>query len=107
MPGADPSSLILMPPPTTPPSEEIYVSSAAERDAIATLAEKAWPYFENNQVKWRSKPVTQARLALAIEALADHMRAKKSDIATMTGLTAYREEDGIHITIELGTLPLE
>ena len=83
------------------------MSRAAERDAIATLAEKAWPYFENNLVKWRSKPVTQARLALAIEALLDHMRAKKSDIATMTGLTAYREEDGIHITVELGTLPLE
>ncbi len=83
------------------------MSSAAERDAIATLAEKAHPFFESNQVKWRSKPVTQARLALALEALAEHMRAKKPDIATMTGLTAYREEDGIHLTIELGTLPLE
>ncbi|MFT4287039.1 hypothetical protein [Nocardioides sp.] len=83
------------------------MSTAAERDAIATLAEKAFPYFEANQVKWRSKPVTQARLALAIEALADHMRAKRPDIATMTGLTAYREEDGIHLTIELGTLPLD
>jgi hypothetical protein len=83
------------------------VASAAERDAIASLAEKAWPYFESNQVKWRSKPVTQARLALAIEALLTHMRSKKSDIATMTGLTAYRDEDGIHVTVELGTLPLE
>ena len=81
--------------------------SAAERDAIASIAEKAAPYFEANQVKWRSKPVTQARLALAIEALVQHMRAKKSDIATMTGLTAYREEDGIHITVEVGHLPLE
>ena len=106
MPCARLISSILMAP-SPPPIEEIEVSSAAERDAIASLAEKAWPYFENNQVKWRSKPVTQARLALAIEALADHMRAKKSDIATMTGLTAYREEDGIHITIELGTVPLE
>ncbi len=83
------------------------MSTAAERDAIAALAEKAFPYFESNQVKWRSKPVTQARLALAIEALAEHMRVKRSDLATMTGLTAYREEDGIHVTIELGTLPLE
>ena len=83
------------------------MSTAAERDAVATLAEKAFPYFEANQVKWRSKPVTQARLALAIEALADHMRAKNPDLATMTGLTAYREDDGIHLTIELGTLPLD
>lgn len=83
------------------------MSSVTERDAIATLAEKAIVYFEADQVKWRSKPVTQARLALALEALVEHMRAKKPDIATMTGLTAYREEDGIHLTIELGTLPLE
>ena len=27
-------------------------------------------------------------------------------MATMNGLTAYRDEDGIHVTIELGTLPL-
>ncbi len=83
------------------------MSSAAERDAIASIAEKAWPFFEQNQVKWRSKPVTQARLSLAIDQLIEHMRTKKPDVATMTGLTAYREDDGIHLTIELGTLPLE
>lgn len=44
---------------------------------------------------------------LAIDQIVQHMRAKKPDLATMTGLTAYREEDGIHLTIELGTLPLE
>ena len=43
------------------------MSSAAHRDAVATLAEKATPYFVENQVKWRSKPVSQARLALGIE----------------------------------------
>jgi len=83
------------------------MSSAAHRDAVATLAEKAAPYFSENQVKWRSKPVTQARIALAIDQLVDHMRVKKTDMATMTGLTAYRDDDGIHITIELGTVPLE
>lgn len=83
------------------------MSTAAERDAIATLSEKAWPYFRDNQVKWRNKPVTEARLALAISQLLAHMRAKKPDLATMTGITAYREEDGIHLTIELGTLPLD
>ena len=83
------------------------MSSAAHRDAVATLAEKATPYFVENQVKWRSKPVSQARLALGIEQRVNHMRDKGVDMATMTGLTAYREDDGIHITIELGTLPLE
>jgi hypothetical protein len=83
------------------------MSSAAHRDAVATLAEKAAPYFGENQLKWRSKPVTQARLALAIDQLVTHMREKKVDMATMTGLTAYRDEDGVHVTIELGTLPLE
>ncbi len=83
------------------------MSTAAERDAIAALAEKAWPYFESNQVKWRNKPVTQARLALAIDQLVEHMRTKSPDLATMTGLTAYREDDGIHVTVELGTLPLD
>lgn len=83
------------------------MSTAAERDAIANLAEKAAPYFEANQVKWRSKPVTQARLALGLAQLVNHMRDKKVDMATMTGLTAYRDEDGIHLTIELGTLPLD
>jgi hypothetical protein len=81
--------------------------SAAERDAIASIAEKATPYFEANQVKWRSKPVTQARVALAVEQLLNHMREKKVDMATMPGLTAYRDDDGIHLTIELGTLPLD
>lgn len=83
------------------------MSSAAHRDAVANLAEKAAPYFIENQVKWRSKPVSQARLSLAIDQLVDHMREKNADMVTMTGLTAYREEDGIHITIELGTLPPE
>ena len=83
------------------------MSTAAERDAIAGLAEKAAPYFEANQVKWRSKPVTQARLALGLAQLLQHMREKKVDMATMTGLTAYRDDDGIHLTIELGTLSLE
>lgn len=83
------------------------MSSAAHRDAVANLAEKAAPYFAENQVKWRSKPVTQARIALAIDQLIDHMRSRKTDMATMTGLTAYRDDDGIHVTIELGTLPLE
>jgi hypothetical protein len=83
------------------------MSSAAHRDAVANLAEKAAPYFLENQVKWRSKPVSQGRLALAIDQLIAHMREKRVDMATMTGLTAYRDEDGIHVTIELGTLPLE
>jgi len=83
------------------------LSTAAERDAIASVAEKAAPYFEANQVKWRSKPVTQARVALALDQLLKHMREKRADMATMTGLTAYRDDDGIHLTIELGTLPLE
>jgi len=83
------------------------MSSAAHRDAVSTLAEKASPYFVENQLKWRSKPVSQARLALAIDQLVAHMRDKKADMATMTGLTAYRDDDGIHVTIELGTLPLE
>lgn|GEM_PF-5808154 len=83
------------------------MSTAAERDAIASVAEKAAPYFEANQVKWRSKPVTQARVALALDQLLKHMREKRADMATMTGLTAYRDDDGIHLTIELGTLPLE
>ncbi|MEP9385092.1 hypothetical protein [Nocardioides sp. KR10-350] len=83
------------------------MSSAAHRDAVATLSEKATPYFVENQLKWRSKPVSQARLALAIDQLVAHMRDKKVDMATMTGLTAYRDDDGIHVTIELGTLPLE
>ena len=86
---------------------EAPLSSAAHRDAVASLAEKAAPYFIENQVKWRSKPVSQARLALAIDQLVAHMRDKKVDMATMTGLTAYRDDDGIHLTIELGTLPLE
>lgn len=82
------------------------MSSAAHRDSVAALAEKAAPYFLENQVKWRSKPVGQARIALAIDQLVAHMRDKGADMATMTGLTAYRDEDGIHLTIELGTLPL-
>jgi hypothetical protein len=83
------------------------MSTAAERDALASIAEKAAPFFEANQVKWRSKPVTQARIALGLDQLLKHMREKKVDMATMTGLTAYRDDDGIHRTIELGTLPLE
>lgn len=83
------------------------MSSAAHRDAVAALAEKAAPFFIENQMKWRSKPVSQARLALAIDQLVAHMRDKKTDMATMTGLTAYRDDDGIHLTIELGTVPLE
>jgi len=83
------------------------MSSAAERDAIAALAEQAWPHFSANEVQWRGKPVTQARLALAIAQLVEHMRERRPDLATMTGLTAYREDDGIHLTIELGTLPLD
>lgn len=83
------------------------MSSAAHRDSVANLAEKATPYFSENQLKWRSKPVSQARLALAIDQLVTHMRDRKVDMATMTGLTAYRDDDGIHVTIELGTLPLD
>jgi len=82
------------------------MSSAAHRDAVSTLAEKATPYFTENQVKWRNKSVSQARLALAIDQIVVHMREKGVDMATMNGLTAYRDEDGIHVTIELGTLPL-
>jgi hypothetical protein len=83
------------------------MSSAAHRDAVASLAEKAAPYFTENQMKWRSKPVSQARLALAIDQLVAHMREKKTDMATINGLTAYRDDDGLHVTIEVGTLPLE
>lgn len=71
------------------------------------LAEKAGAYFVENQVKWRSKPVSPARVALAIDQLVTHMRDKRVDMATMNGLTAYRDDDGIHITIEVGTMPLE
>ena len=70
------------------------MSSAAHRDAVSTLAEKATPYFTENQVKWRNKSVSQARLALAIDQIVVHMREKGVDMATMNGLTAYRDEDG-------------
>jgi RNA binding exosome subunit len=83
------------------------MGTPAERDAIAALADKAWPYFRDNDAKWRGKPVTSARLALTIENLVLHLRAdKRGDTVTSSGLTVYRDDDGIHVTIEVGTVPL-
>ena len=60
------------------------MSSAAHRDAVSTLAEKATPYFTENQVKWRNKSVSQARLALAIDQIVVHRGDPKGSIAEIT-----------------------
>lgn len=81
------------------------MTTAAQRDAIAALAEKAWPYFRENELKWRNKPVTQARLALTIEHMLEHLRTNpRVDSVSGSGLTLYRDEDAIHVTIEVGNL---
>jgi hypothetical protein len=81
------------------------MTTAAQRDAIAALAEKAWPYFREIEAKWRNKPVTQARLALTIEHMLEHLRTNtRVDSVSGSGLTLYRDEDAIHVTIEVGTL---
>jgi hypothetical protein len=81
------------------------MTTAAQRDAIAALADKAWPYFRENETKWRNKLVTQARLALTIEHMLEHLRTNpKVDSVSGSGLTLYREDDAIHVTIEVGNL---
>ncbi|MCW2794668.1 hypothetical protein [Nocardioides sp.] len=81
--------------------------TADERDAIASIAERAWPAFRENGWKWRGKPITEARLALGIHSVVEHLRAHpKLESVSHGTLTAYRDENGvIHVTVEVGELP--
>lgn len=83
------------------------MSTADDRDAIAAITERAWPAFRDNNWKWRNKPVTQARLALGIQYVVEHLRGRPEvESVSLNTLTAYRDETGvIHVTVEVGELP--